>query len=98
MQCFTYVHSYVSMEKHLDSCESRLQERISEVETLKKQVCITLNCEYKPVYTLYVRTFVHICMCVNYILGRQHGQVLLSHSNVITMRLFRTIFLPRSIM
>ena len=58
-----------------ESCESRLQERISEVEMPNKQVCITSNCQYKPVYTLYVRTFVCTCMCVNYTFGQQHGQV-----------------------
>ena len=70
-----YIRRYASMEDHLESCESRLQERISEVEMLNKQVCITSNCQYKPVYTLYVRTFVCSCMCVNYTFGQQHGQV-----------------------
>ena len=35
----------------------------------------TSNCQYKPVYTLYVRTFVCTCMCVNYTFGQQNGQV-----------------------
>ncbi len=61
MYTMFYIHSYVSMEEHLESCENRLQERISEVEMLKK---ITSNCQYKPVYTLYVRTFVRTCMHV----------------------------------
>ena len=62
-----YIHSYVSMEEHLESCENLLQEMISGVEMLKKQVCITSDCQYKPVCMyvptyMYVRTYVHVCM------------------------------------
>ena len=65
MQCFTYVHSYVSMEKHLDSCESRLQERISEVETLKNR-SVSLQTASINLYILcmYVALYIHVCVLI----------------------------------
>ena len=62
------IRSYVSMEEHLESCENLLQEMISGVEMLKKQVCITSDCPY-------VCTYLRTCMYVNYTFGQQHGQV-----------------------
>ena len=64
------IRSYVSMEEHLESCKNLLQEMISGVEMLKKQVCITSDCHYKPV-CMYVLTY----MYVNYTFGQQHGPV-----------------------
>ena len=58
------IRSYVSMEEHLESCESRLQEMIPGVEMLKKQVCITSDCQYKP-----VRTYVHVCMLITHLVN-----------------------------
>ena len=60
MHTMFYVRSYVSMEEHLESCENLLQEMISGVEMLKKQVCITSDCQYKPV-CMYVPTYMYVC-------------------------------------
>ena len=62
------IRSYVSMEEHLESCENLLQEMISAVEMLKKQVCITSDCQYKPV-CMYVRTYVHVCMLITHLVN-----------------------------
>ena len=68
-----YVRSYVSMEEHLESCENLLQEMISGVEMLKKQVCITSDCQYKPV-CMYVHTYIHVCMLITHLVNSM-GQV-----------------------
>ena len=55
-----YIRSYVSMEEHLESFENLLQEMISGVVMLKKQVCITSDCQYKSV-CMYVPTYMYVC-------------------------------------
>ena len=35
--------SYVSMEEHLASCESHLQEKTETLKLISKQVCVAVN-------------------------------------------------------